>query len=341
MLAPGKFGLGVGPRSRSQVNEMLEGNPVILFKIAGITGIIIIFIRLFARKMPVNPNLVTPAHLPSNRKLGEYLVMETVGVGGNATVYRASSKDGQTVAIKVPHMETMKVKGFRKTFEAEAAAGIDLVHPSIVKVYGTGEFKDASGVNIPFFVMENLEGEDLRQYLRREGLMAPKEAAQIARVVADTLGWAHHRGVIHRDISPQNIFITKDRRIKVMDFGIATAFKRGDRKGKAGGAINFGTPAYLAPERTSRADNDPRSDLYSLGCVLYELVTGQPPFSAETPRAVLMLHRRAPVIPPSKKVEIPKGLEDIIMKLLEKNPDDRYQEAGAVTAALADLIPAT
>lgn len=319
---------------------MLEGNPIILFKIAGITGLVILFIRLFARKMPDNPRLVTPAHLPSNRKLGEYVVMETVGVGGNATVYRARSPEGATVAVKVPHLETLKVRGFRKTFEAEAEAGVNLVHPSIVKVHGTGEFTDASGKKIPFFVMENLEGEDLRQMLKREERLAPQYTAQVARVVADTLGWAHQKGVIHRDISPQNIFITKGRQIKVMDFGIATAFKRGNKTGKGGGALNFGTPAYLAPERTSRTDNDPRSDLYSLGCVMYEMVVGQPPFTGESPRAVLMLHRKASVVPPSKKVDIPKGLEEIIMKLLEKDPDKRYQNAGALTAALADLLPA-
>lgn len=320
---------------------MLEGNPIILFKIAGITGLVILFIRLFARKLPENPNLVTPAHLPSNRKLGDYLVMETVGVGGNATVYRARSPEGETVAIKVPHLETLRVKNFRKTFQAEAAAGVDLVHPSIVKVHGTGEFKDPGGRTIPFFVMENLEGEDLKQLLKREGKMEPRQAAQVARVVADTLGWAHHRGVIHRDISPQNIFLTKTKQIKVMDFGISTAFKRGDKSGKNGGALNFGTPAYLAPERTSRTDSDPRSDLYSLGCVLYEMLTGQPPFTAESPRAVLMLHRKAAVVPPSKKAEVPPALEKIIMKLLQKNPDERYQDAGAVTAALADLLPVT
>ena len=318
---------------------MLEGNPIILFKITLITLVVILFIRLFARKMPDDPHRVTPAHLPSDRKLGEYRVLETVGVGGNATVYRAKSAENDTVAIKVPHLETLKVKNFLKTFQAEASAGMDLVHPSIVKVYGTGEFKDASGRKIPYFVMENLEGEHLRHVLKREGKLDPKRAAQIARIVADTLGWAHRKGVIHRDVSPQNIFITKSQ-IKVMDFGIATAFKRGTQKGKGGGALNFGTPAYLAPERTSRTDNDPRSDLYSLGCVLYEMVTGQPPFTAESPRAVLMLHRKGPVTPPSKRTEVPKALEDIIMKLLEKDPDKRYQEAGEVTAALADLLPA-
>lgn len=290
--------------------------------------------------MPTNPNLVTPAHLPSNRKLGNYMVMETVGVGGNATVYRGKSSDGTDVAIKVPHLETMKVKNFRQTFDAEAAAGVDLVHPSVVKVYGTGEFKDPSGQTVPYFVMEWLEGEDLRHTLKREGKLDPKYASQIARVVADTLAWAHKKGIIHRDISPQNIFITKSKQIKVMDFGIATAFKRGDRKGRNGGALNFGTPAYLAPERTSRTDNDPRSDLYSLGCVLYEMVTGQPPFQGESPRAVLLLHRKVVVTPPSKRAETPEKLEKIIMKLLEKEPEKRYQDATAVSAALADLIPA-
>lgn len=318
---------------------MLEGNPIILFKIAGITGLVILFIRLFARKMPSNPNLVTPAPLPSDRKLGDYLVMETVGVGGSATVYRARAESGETVAIKVPHLDTLRVKNFHKVFEAEASVGINLVHPSVVKVLGTGEFKDSAGRVVPFFVMEALEGEDLRTLLKRRGIMDSQEAAQMARVVADTLGWANDRGVMHRDISPQNIFITKNKQIKVMDFGISTAFKRGDKKGRNGGAINFGTPAYLAPERTSRTDSDIRSDFYSLGCVLYEMVTGEPPFTAESPRAVLMLHRKQSVTPPSKKAPLPAKLEIIIMKLLEKDPEQRYQNATEITAALADLLP--
>lgn len=312
---------------------------MILFKLVAITAGLIVFIRLFARKMPADPNSVTPAQLPSSRKLGDYLVLETIGIGGSATVYKARSPGGETVAVKVPHLETLRQKGFRATFDAEAQVGVNLVHPSVVKVIGTGEYLDNQKRKVPFFVMENLEGEDLHHRLRDVGRVEAREAAQIARVVADALGWAHHRGIQHRDISPKNIFITKNRQIKVMDFGISTVFKRGDKIGKAGGALNFGTPHYLAPERTSRTDSDCRSDLYSLGCVLYEMVTGKPPFDAESPRAILMLHRKQPVMPPSSKVEIPPQLEEIIMKLLAKDPEKRYQDAGQVTAALADLQP--
>ena len=318
---------------------MLEGNPVILFKITGICVLVILFIRFFARKMPPNLKMVTPAPLPSDRRLGEYNILETVGVGGSATVYKARKDDGEYAAIKVPHLETLKVRGFRKNFKAEAEVGVNLVHPSIVKVLGTGEFKDKGGRLVPYFVMEALDGNDLQYRLKREEIIYPKEAAQIARVVADTLSWAHDRGIMHRDISPQNIFLTPTRQIKVMDFGISTAFKRGDRKGSGGGALNFGTPQYLAPERTSRTDNDCRSDIYSLGCVLYEMVTGQPPFQGESPKAILTLHRKAPVIPPSQRRKIPEELEKIIMKMLEKDPEKRYQQASQVAADLADLLP--
>lgn len=319
---------------------MLEGNPIIVFKMLAVTGILIIFIRLFARKMPPPPGTITRTPLPENGIIDGYKVLATIGIGGSAVVYKASAPDGESVALKIPHLETMKTKHFAKNFDAEAEVGVDLVHPSIVKVTSTGKYSVPGHAKVPYFVMEELTGCDLSQKLAKEGPMDQKEAAQMARVIADTLGWAHHRGIIHRDISPRNIFITESRQVKVMDFGISTVFKKGDRRGKAGGALNFGTPQYLAPERTSRADNDPRSDLYSLGCVLYEMVTGVPPFDGESPRAILMLHRRAPVIPPSKRgVEVPAQLEEIIMKLLEKDPKKRYQDAGQVTAALADLLP--
>lgn len=305
-----------------------------------ITGVLVVFIRFFARKMPPDPKKITRAPLPENGTIDGYRVTETIGVGGSAAVYGALAPDGERVALKIPHLETLQSRHFAKNFDAEAEVGVDLVHPSIVKVMGTGKFDGPGRLKIPYFVMEALEGCDLSQKLAQSGPMDQKEAAQMARVVADTLGWAHHRGIIHRDISPRNIFITDSRQVKVMDFGISTVFKKGDRRGKSGGSLNFGTPQYLAPERTSRTDNDPRSDLYSLGCVLYEMLTGVPPFDGESPRAILMLHRKAPVIPPSKKgVDVPHQLEGIVMKLLEKDPTKRYQDAGEVTAALADLLP--
>lgn len=320
---------------------MLEGNPIIVFKMLVFTGILVVFIRLFARKMPPPEGKITRTQLPENGIVDGYKVHATIGVGGSAAVYRATSPSGDTVALKIPHREAMQGRDFIKNFDAEAEVGLNLQHPSIVKVMGTGRFQSPDGMTVPYFIMEAMDGRDLSLKMIDEGPLDPKEAAQISRVVADTLGWAHHRGIMHRDVSPRNIFITESRQVKVMDFGISTVFKKGDRRGKGGGALNFGTPQYLAPERTSRSDNDPRSDLYSLGCVLYEMVTGVPPFNGESPRAILMLHRKAPVIPPSKKgVEVPPQLEEIIMKLLQKDPDKRYQDAGQVTAALADLIPA-
>lgn len=314
-----------------------------IIKMLSLSAGILIFIRFFARKIPkedAGPKTLTPAHLPANRKLGEYLVLETIGVGGNATVYRAQAPNGNTVAIKVPHLETLRQKDFRASFNAEAEVGVNLVHPSIVKVLGTGQFTDSGGRSIPFFVMENLEGQDLYQRLREQGHIEPLEAAKITRAVADALAWAHNRGVQHRDISPKNIFITKNKQIKVMDFGISTIFKRGLKLGPTN-APNFGTPQYLAPERTSRQEADSRSDLYSLGCVLYEMLMGRPPFEAENPKTILELHRRQPVPPLSPQAKVPKALEAILMKLLAKDPEQRYQSADQVTAALADLNPVT
>lgn len=322
---------------------MFEGLPLMILKMLGFSAGIMIFIRFFARRTPREnggPQTTTPAHLPANRKLGDYLVLETIGIGGNATVYKAKSPQGDLVAIKVPHLEAIRQKGFRAAFQAEAEAGVDLVHPSIVKVLGTGQFTDSGGRSIPFFVMEYLEGEDLSHRLRDCGRLEASEAAQIARAVADALAWAHRRGVQHRDISPKNIFLTTNKRVKVMDFGISTLFQRGSFQSIPEGP-SFGTPHYLAPERTSNTTADPRSDLYSLGCVLYEMLVGKPPFDAENLRALLMLHRKQPAPPPSTKVKVPQALEDIVMKLLEKDPNQRYQDAAQVTAALADLQPAT
>jgi serine/threonine-protein kinase len=313
---------------------------MILFKLVAITGGLIAYIRFFARKLPSDRGSNTPTPLPADRKLGDYRILETIGIGGNATVYKAKTPGGETVAIKVPHLETLRQKGFLASFSREAQVGVNLLHPSIVRTIGTGEFLDSSKRKVPFFVMEYLEGQDLETRLREEGRLDPKEAAQISRIVADALSWAHHRGIQHRDISPKNIFLTKTRQVKVMDFGISTVFKRGEKIGKAGSSLNFGTPEYLAPERTSRTDADCRSDLYSLGCVLYHMVTGRPPFSSENPRKTLMLHRKQPVIPPTSLANCPKPLEDIILKLLAKDPEKRYQDAGQVTAALADLVPA-
>ena len=185
--------------------------------------------------------------------------------------------------------------------------------------------------------MEFLEGQELDSVLK-QGPLGAQEAIKVARGVSDALQWAHARGVVHRDISPRNIFITNRRAVKVMDFGISTVTSKANRQVRARG-LAYGTPEYMAPERMvdSRAA-DERSDLYALGCVLFEMVAGHPPFQGSTPEQVVKAHRQAPI--PSL-VEQGLGtpeLDQLLQLLLAKNPKDRLQSANQVTARLADLV---
>lgn len=276
------------------------------------------------------------APLPTRNRLGKYSLGDIIADGGTATVYRATDEEGHKVALKIPHADHLKSKEFVTTFHHEASIGETLRHPSIVAVLEVGQYKAGNLKKIPYFVMEYLEGQDLRSIIRSKGRLPAEEAARICRSIADALEWAHHRGVIHRDISPRNIFVTRQKTVKVMDFGISTVQSRITHKRTK--ALTLGTPEYLAPERIDDPRSaDPRSDLYSLGCVLFEMLHGHPPFVASTPVEVLKMHRKAPVPAPHPDLHLPPGLWPIMLKLLEKDPKNRYQSGGAVTAALADL----
>lgn len=317
---------------------MIDINPEVFTKLVVFTGGLILFIRLFARKLPKDAAEGEDlAPLPEDRKVAGYLVGKMVADGGTATVYEAVDGAGNLLAIKIPHESSLSDKTFVQTFQREAEIGTTLQHPSIVRVHEAGSYQAGRYKRIPYFVMELLEGQDLRTIIREHGPREPMEAAQIARGIADALQWAHHRGVIHRDISPRNIFITSRRGVKVMDFGISSVFSRTDKR-KAGKGLSLGTPEYLAPERTNDTrGSDPRSDLYSLGCVFYEMLAGYPPFTGEDARQILMMHRKAKV--PPLPAPIDARIEKIVLKLLEKNPDNRYHDAAQVTADLADLQP--
>lgn len=284
----------------------------------------------------------TPAPIPDDKTLDKYIIEAEMANGGTATVYRGKDPAGVTVAIKIPHREQINDRDFVATFLREAQIGLELRHPSIVRVLHAGSYREAGFRQIPYFVMEYLEGQELGDLIHK-GPLESQFAIMVARSVADALQWAHARGVVHRDISPANIFITNKRLVKVMDFGISTVSARftGKRQSKA---LNFGTPAYLAPERITNSRGDARSDIYSLGCVLFEMIAGAPPYVHERPEIVVQMHLKAPV--PSLKNEttasvVARPLDIVVAKLLAKDPKNRYQTAGEVVSALADLIEET
>ena len=278
------------------------------------------------------------APLPKDGRVGEFELGVLLADGGTATVYNGVDPQGQTVAVKIPHRGPLRNRNFVSTFEREAQIGIDLRHPSIVKVLDAGTYRAAGFPKIPYFVMEYLEGQELDAILET-GPLTPTEAVGVARGVADALSWAHARGVVHRDISPRNIFVTSRRSIKVMDFGISAVSDRGPKAKKARG-LAFGTPEYMAPERMQDTGiADERSDLYALGCVLYEMIAGVPPFLGESPEKTVMMHLRSPVPSLADKGLAPPDLDAIVMKLLAKDPKQRYQTANEVIARLAELAP--
>ncbi|MGH2724009.1 MAG: Stk1 family PASTA domain-containing Ser/Thr kinase [Actinomycetota bacterium] len=256
------------------------------------------------------------------RVLGErYEIAGLLGQGGMAKVFKGTDKVlGRTVAVKVLSPQFADDNNFVARFRREAQAAAALNHPNIVGVFDTGSHED-----IHYIVMEYVEGKTLRDVLRTEGPLLPERAIEIADSVALALGPAHRAGMVHRDIKPGNIMITADGQVKVMDFGIART-TTGDTLTQT--AAVLGTASYLSPEQAQGEPVDPRSDIYSLGCVLYEMLTGRPPFSGDSPVAIAYKHVRDDPVPPSQlNPDIPHALETVVMKCLAKNAANRYQSA--------------
>jgi serine/threonine-protein kinase len=265
------------------------------------------------------------------RVLGDrYEIHQRLARGGMAQVYLARDRSlDRPVAVKELVPEFATDPSFVERFRREAQAAANLSHPNIVGVYDWGT-QDGTY----FIVMEYVDGPSLSQVIRRDGPLHPRRAAEIANEVAAALGFAHSRGVVHRDVKPGNVLLTATGQSKVTDFGIARALSSPDDDLTQAGSV-MGTATYFSPEQAQGLPVDPRSDLYSLGVVLYEMVTGRPPFSGETPLAIAYKHVQDQPAPPSTIVpDIPQGLEAIIMKLLQKKPDDRYPSAEALRADL-------
>jgi serine/threonine protein kinase len=254
---------------------------------------------------------------------GRYVLGEFLGSGGMGEVYLAHDEVLERhVALKVLRSHYAGDEVFAERFRREARSAASLSHPNIVQVYDRGEAEDGTS----YIAMEYVPGGTLKEQIERRGPFGARETAAVGAQIADALGAAHERGVIHRDIKPQNVLVTSSGDLKVTDFGIARAASA--VTSSASGAI-FGTAGYISPEQALGEPVGPRSDLYSLGVILYEMLTGGLPFTADNSIAVCMKHVTEPLRPPRLlNPEVPEGMDAVVVKLLAKNPAGRY--AGAM-----------
>jgi serine/threonine protein kinase len=271
--------------------------------------------------------------------LGSYRIVSEISTGGMGTVYRAQhTLLDRTAAIKLLRPQLTANGELVERFFREARAASAIQHPGIIEVFDFG-FADGRS----YLVMEFLEGQPLGERLRtRGGRLGEIEAAQIGRGIASALTAAHAKGIIHRDLKPDNVFLVRDpdlpsgERPKLLDFGIAKLADGGSSQTQTGALI--GTPLYMAPEQARAAATiDARADLYSLGCILYELLVGEPPFVATGAGEIIAMHMFTPPQPPSQRVFVSGELDAIVMRLLDKDPRARFQSAGEVSEALAAI----
>lgn len=272
----------------------------------------------------------------SGKKVGKYVIKEKLGSGGMAEVYKGYQENlDRFVAIKIMHAFLVSDQDFLNRFQREARAMAALNHPNIVGVY---DF-DVYGDNSYYLVMEYVRGGTLKD--RLETLARQRERLPLAEVVkmiaeiADALAYAHRRDMVHRDIKPANIMLNEDTgRAVLTDFGIVKLLGNQSMAYTATGAL-IGTPAYMSPEQALGQSGDHRVDIYSLGVMLFQMVTGTLPFDADTPLAVVMQHVNKPTPEPTSIIpDIPWGLQEVILKAMAKSPDDRFQSAGEFATAL-------
>ncbi|MFF3339358.1 protein kinase [Streptomyces flavidovirens] len=265
---------------------------------------------------------------------GRYQLRDLLGEGGMASVYLAydSALDRQ-VAIKTLHTELGREQSFRERFRREAQAVAKLSHTNIVSVFDTGE-DELDGALMPYIVMEYVEGQPLGSVLQADiaqyGAMPTDKALKITSDVLAALETSHEMGLVHRDIKPGNVMMSKRNVVKVMDFGIARAMQSGVTSMTQTGMV-VGTPQYLSPEQALGRGVDARSDLYSVGIMLFQLVTGRLPFDADSPLAIAYAHvQEEPVAPSSINRSVPPGVDALVARALKKNPNERFPSAAAM-----------
>src|SRR5690348_18439161 len=259
---------------------------------------------------------------------GRYRIERKLGAGGMADVYLAEDQElGRRVAIKILNDRHAADDSFIERFRREAKNAAGLSHPNIVSIYDRGE---AEGTY--YIAMEYLDGRSLKELIVGRGPAPIKTAIDYARQILAAVGFAHKHGIVHRDIKPHNVLVGGEGRLKVTDFGIA---RSGASQMTEVGSI-IGTAQYLSPEQARGAPVDQTSDLYSVGVVLYEMLTGVVPFSGDTPVEIAMKHLSStPEAPSAKRAEVPRELDLVVLRALAKDPADRYQSAEEMDADLA------
>ncbi|CAM5321872.1 Stk1 family PASTA domain-containing Ser/Thr kinase [Streptomyces griseomycini] len=263
---------------------------------------------------------------------GRYELGPVLGRGGMAEVYHAhDTRLGRQVAVKTLRADLARDPSFQARFRREAQSAASLNHPAIVAVYDTGE-DYIDGVSIPYIVMEYVDGSTLRELLHSGRKLLPERAMEMTIGILQGLEYAHRNGIVHRDIKPANVMLTRNGQVKVMDFGIARAMGDSGMTMTQTAAV-IGTAQYLSPEQAKGEQVDARSDLYSTGCLLYELLTVRPPFVGDSPVAVAYQHvREEPQAPSVFDPEITPEMDAIVLKALVKDPDYRYQSADEMRA---------
>ena len=293
-----------------------------------------------SKEIPVTETLETPTEelTRGTTFAGRYEIIEELGKGGMGKVYRVEDKKiKEEVALKLIKPEIASDKKTIERFSNELKMARKIAHRNVCKMYDLGEEKGTH-----YITMEYVPGEDLKRLIRKVEQFSAGKTVSIAKQVCEGLAEAHRLGVVHRDLKPQNIMVDEEGNARIMDFGIARSVKG---KGITGAGVMVGTPEYMSPEQAEVKEVDQRSDIYSLGVILYEMVTGRVPFEGETPLGIAMKHKsEMPKDPRELNAQVPEDLSRAILRCMEKDKDQRYQSAGEVRSELENIekgIPTT